>query len=44
VETAPGGEDLACEEWSNDVQKTSPHALSSIQGEGGVLHARVTMD
>ena len=30
VETAPAGEDLACEDWSKDEQKTPPHALSGI--------------
>jgi hypothetical protein len=32
VETAPEGEDLACEDWSNDEQKTPPHALRGILG------------
>ncbi|MFM9429036.1 RNA polymerase sigma factor (sigma-70 family) [Variovorax sp. GrIS 2.14] len=36
VETAPAGEDLACEDWSKDEQKTPPHALSGIQSQGGV--------
>jgi putative transposase len=33
VETAPAGEDLACEDWSKDEQKTPPHALSGIQSQ-----------
>ncbi len=35
VETAPEGEDLACDDWSKDEQKTPPHALSGVQGKGG---------
>ena len=35
VDTAPEGEDLARENWSKHEQKTPPHALSGIQGEGG---------
>ena len=35
VETAPEGEDIARENWSKDEQKTPPHALSGIQGQGG---------
>ena len=35
VETAPAGEDLACEDWSKDEQKTPSHALSGIQSQGG---------
>ena len=35
VETAPAGEDLACEDWSKDEQKTPPHALSGIQSQSG---------
>ena len=31
VETAPEGEDLACEDWSKDEQKTPQYALSGIQ-------------
>ncbi|MFM9928158.1 TniQ family protein, partial [Variovorax sp. H27-G14] len=30
VETAPAGEDLACEDWSEYEQKTPPHALSGL--------------
>ena len=32
VQTAPAGEDLACEDWSKDEQKTPLHALSDILG------------
>jgi len=35
VDTAPEGEDIAREDWSKHEQKTSPHALSGIQGQGG---------
>ncbi|MEO8923458.1 MAG: hypothetical protein ABI330_11660, partial [Caldimonas sp.] len=35
VDTAPEGEDIACENWSKYEQKTPPHALSGIQGQGG---------
>ncbi len=28
VDTAPEGEDIACENWSKYEQKTAPHALS----------------
>jgi len=35
VETAPEGEDIACENWSKHEQKTPPHALGGIQGQGG---------
>jgi hypothetical protein len=38
VEAAPAGEDLACEYWSNDEQKTSQHALSGLQSQGGISH------
>jgi transposase len=31
VDTAPEGEDIACENWSKHEQKTPPHALSGIQ-------------
>lgn len=35
METAPEGEDPACDDWSKDEQKTPQHALSGIQGQGG---------
>src|SRR5690606_21026312 len=35
VETAPEGEDIARENRSKDDQKTPPHPLSGLQGEGG---------
>ena len=35
VDTAPEGEDIACENRSKHEQKTPPHALSGIQGQGG---------
>ena len=35
VDTAPEGEDIARENWSKHEQKTPPHALSGIQGQGG---------
>jgi hypothetical protein len=35
---SPHGEDLACDDWSKDEQRTPPHSLSSIQAEG-VLQA-----
>ena len=33
VETAPGGEDLARDDWSEHDQKIPPHALSGLQGQ-----------
>ena len=30
--TAPEGEEIACENWSEHEQKTPPHALSGILG------------
>ena len=35
VEITSEGEDLACGDWSEYEQKTPPHGLSGIQGEGG---------
>ncbi len=35
VDTTPKGEDIARENWSKHEQKTPPHALSGIQGQGG---------
>jgi hypothetical protein len=32
VETAPEGEDIACENWSEHEQETPPHAFSGILG------------
>ena len=32
VDTAPEGEEIACENWSKHEQKTPPHALSGILG------------
>ena len=32
VDTAPEGEEIACENWSEHEQKTPPHALSGILG------------
>ena len=37
VETAPEGEDIACENWGKHEQKTPPHAL------GGILGPRVAL-
>ena len=37
VDTAPEGEDIARENWSEYEQKTPPHALSGIQGQGGAV-------
>jgi hypothetical protein len=35
VDTAPGGVDIARENWSKHEQKAAPHALGGIQGQGG---------
>ena len=36
VDTAPEGEDIVRENWSKHEQKTPPHALSGIQGQGAL--------
>ena len=36
VDTALFGENIAGDDRSNNEQKATPHALSGIQGEGGV--------
>jgi hypothetical protein len=41
VDTSPEGEDTARENWSNHYQKTTPHTLSGIQGEGGAGRSAV---
>ena len=33
VDTAPEGEDIACEDWSKYEQKPPPHALSGVQAK-----------
>ncbi len=40
VDTAPEGEDVACENWSKHEQKTPPHALSGIQGKVALTAVR----
>jgi hypothetical protein len=40
METAPEGEDLACDDWSEDEQNTPPHGLSGFKAKVALAAVR----